>query len=168
MYLYVTLTKANVSLWSRQNVMCLPSISRLSMFLVNRLSSQGKLSKCCWNVLFWNSMGSMISRSLNRFGSLSFSIVNEGCRIRYEMCAWLSSSNVFALSNVTDVVTCGVVASADGFLVVLEWRNPTLLYYVYFIFVRDAVRTEFLKFFGTLTKTNNSYFNTGFSCRVRF
>lgn len=119
-----TLTNASVSLCSRQNVMCLPLFSRFSILLVNRLSSHGKLSKCCWKDLFWNSTGSMISKSLNRFGSLSSSIVNDGCRIKYDMCAWLSSSNVFALSNarmadamcVIVVVDCGV---GGGFLVVL-------------------------------------------------
>lgn len=105
-----TLTKANVSLCNRQNVICLPLISLLSILLVNKLSSHGKLSRCCWNDLFWNSTGSMISKSLNMFGSLSSSIVNDGCRIKYDMCAWLSSSNVFALSNVrTADVMCDVV-----------------------------------------------------------
>lgn len=119
----LVLTKANVSLCRRQNVMCLPLISRLSILLVNRLSSHGKFSRCCWNDLFWNSTGSMISRSLNKLDSSSSSIVNDGCRIKYDMCAWLSSSNVFALSNArTADATCDVVVDCGvggGFLVVL-------------------------------------------------
>lgn len=68
-------------------------------------------------------MGSIISKSLNRFCSSASSIVNDGGFIRYAMCAWLSSSDVFALFNADGIVVVVLVGVCDGEFLVLDKKK---------------------------------------------